>query len=292
MAIITRVEELNDISSNYKQIFQNKFTNSIDKHKVVAAKDDGDITDRDIEIVKFLFSCRFATLEQICTYLRLTGNLNDQTSENSIKIRLDKLVQLYKILNKFMLSTYEEERIDNDALQIYCLDLGGLFLLHNFTNEPLEDIRNWRPKTANLHTPESVAKDIFVADIFLKLLDTFGSDLKNFEAYKKMSFEKTLITITFDFCIERDGVRKYFIGQLAREDEMLSRFAKEADNIEKIVSTNAWKKYYPDSPQEPVVLFFTSDDYTAQEIGISVSERQIKKYRITTFILVMRTLKI
>ena len=283
MSVIMTVEELQNVPSTYKQTFQNKFTNSIDKNKVVNAKYEGDITDRDVEIVKFLFSCRFATLEQICKYLELMGYLGEQTSENSIKVRLDKLIQLYKVLNKFMLSSTEEDRIDSEALQIYCLDLGGAFLLHNFTDEPLEDIRSWRPRVANLHTPEAVSKDIFVTDMFLKLLDTFGTDLKNFEAYKKMTFDKTLMTVTFDFCIEQDGVRKYFIGQVAKESELLSRFAKEADSIEKIVSTNAWKKYYPDSAQEPVVLFFTSDDYCAQDIGVSVSERQIKRYRISTF---------
>ena len=283
MGTIMTVDELQNVPSTYKQTFQNKFTNTIDKSKVVSAKYEGDITDRDIEIVKFLFSCRFATVEQMYTYLKLTGNLGEQTSENSIKVRLDKLVQLYRVLNKFMLSSIEEDRVDSEALQIYCLDLGGAFLLHNFTNEPLEDIRSWRPRVANLHTPEAIAKDIFVTDMFLKLLDTFGSDLKNFEAFKKMNYEKTPMTLTFDFCIEKDGVRKYFMCQVAREEEMLSRFAKEADSIEKIVSTNAWKKYYPDSPQEPVVLFFTTDDYTAQEIGISISERQIKRYRISTF---------
>ena len=283
MAVIKTVEELKNVPSTYKQTFQNKFTNSVDKNKVVNAKYDGDITDRDIAIVKFLFSCRFATLEQIYKYLALTGHLGGQTSENSIKVRLDKLVQLYRVLNKFMLGPYEEDRIDSDSLQIYCLDLGGAFLLHNFTNEPLEDIRSWRPRTANLHTPEAVAKDIFVTDMFLKLLSTFGKDLVNFEAYKKMAYDKTLMTVTFDFCIEHDGVRKYFIGQVAREEELISRFAKETDNIERVVSTNTWKKYYPDAAQEPVVLFFTNDDSCAQYIGESVSERQIKRYRISTF---------
>lgn len=283
MGTIMTVEELQKVPSTYKQTFQNKFTNSIDKSKVVNAKYEGDITDRDIEIVKFLFSCRFATAEQIYKYLELTGNLNEQTSENSIKVRLDKLVQLYRVLNKFMLSSTEEDRVDSEALQIYCLDLGGAFLLHNFTNEPLEDIRSWRPRIANLHTPEAVAKDIFVTSMFIKLLDTFGSDLKNFEAYKRMSYDKTLMTVTFDFCIDRDGVRKYFIGQVATEEEMLSRFGKEADSIEKLVSTNTWRKYYPDSDNPPVVLYFTSDDYCAQDIGIALSERQIDRYRISTF---------
>jgi hypothetical protein len=285
MGTIKTVEELQNVPSTYKQTFQNKFTNSIDKSKVVNAKADGDITDRDVAIVKFLFSSRYATAAQIYTYLRLTNNLgdNENVSENSIKVRLDKLVSLYKVLNKFMLSSVEEDRIDSDALHIYCMDLGGLYLLHNFTNEPLVEIMSWRPRVANLHTADTVAKDIFVTDMFLKLIDTFGGDLKNFEAFKKMSYEKTPVSASFDFCIERDGVRKYYICQIAKEEEMLSRFAKEADGLEKIVSTNAWKKYYPDSAQEPTILFFTTDDYTAQEIGVSISERQIKRYRITTF---------
>ena len=86
MGTIMSVEELQNVSSTYKQTFQNKFTNSIDKSKVVNAKYEGDITDRDIEIVKFLFSCRFATSKQIYRYLELTGNLGEQTSENSIKV--------------------------------------------------------------------------------------------------------------------------------------------------------------------------------------------------------------
>lgn len=283
MGTIMTVEELQNVPSTYKQTFQNKFTNSIDKNKVVTAKDEGDLTDRDIEIVKFLFSCKYATVSQIYRYLELRNLLGEQTSENSIKVRLDKLVQLYRVLNKFMLSSVEEDRIDSDALHIYCLDLGGALLLHNYTNEPLEAIRGWRPRTANIHTPEAIVKDIFVTDVFLKLIDNFGTDLKNFEAYKKMTYEKNLMTATFDFCIEDGGVRKYFIGQVAREEEMLSRFAKEADSLEKIVSTNAWKKYYPDSQQEPVILFFTTDDRTAHEIGTAISERQIKRYRISTF---------
>lgn len=110
MGTIMTVDELQNVPSTYKQTFQNKFTNTIDKGKVVSAKYDGDITDRDIEIVKFLFSCRFATVEQIYRYLELTGNLGEQTSVNSIKVRLDKLVQLYRVLNKFMLSSIEEDR--------------------------------------------------------------------------------------------------------------------------------------------------------------------------------------
>lgn len=283
MKVITTIDELNSVSSTYKQTFQNKFTNSIDKNKVVNAKYDGDITDRDIEIIKFLFSCRFATLEQIYKYLELTDNLGGQTSENSIKVRLDKLVQLYRVLNKFMLSPIEEERIDSESLQFYCLDLGGAFLLHNFTNEPLEEIRSWRPRTANLHTPEAVAKDVFVTSMYLKLLETFGSEFINFEAYKKMAYDKTLMTVTFDFCIERDGLKKYFIGQVFREEDMISRLGKDADNIEKLVATNTWKKYYIETQQPPVVLFFVPDDYLAQELALSVSERQIQKYRISTF---------
>lgn len=55
------------IPAGYKQTFQNKFTSSISKNEVIKMKNEGKLTDRDLEIAKFLFKFRFATVEQIYT---------------------------------------------------------------------------------------------------------------------------------------------------------------------------------------------------------------------------------
>lgn len=282
MSYIKDYEELIDMPDFYKQVFQNKFTTNIDKDKINSEKYDGNITDRDIEIVKFIFKCRFATAHQVYEYLRAANLIDENASESSIKIRMDKLISLYRVLNKFMLSSYESEKLEPDALEFYCLDLGGKFLLGNYSNETLEDIRSWRPRTANMKTPHAIFKDLYVADFYIKLVDIFGKKLAFFNAYKKVMCEKDPMTFTFDFGVDNDGEVKYFIGHVVREAELISKFGEQADKIENLVSGFGWKKYYPETETVPMIFFVADDDYTAQEIAKSVSMRQISRYRLTT----------
>lgn len=282
MSYIRYFEELIDMPDSYKQVFQNKFTNNIDKDKIVSEKYDGNITERDIEIVKFLFTCRFATAHQVYEYLKTINAIDENASENSIKIRMDKLISLYRVLNKFMLSSYEASSIEADALEIYCLDLGGKFLLTNFSNATLEDVRSWRPRTANLKMPHAIFKDLQIANFYIKLTDIFGKKLSFFNAYKKVMCEKEPLTLSFDFGIDNDGEIKYFIGHIVRETELISKFGEQADKIEALVGGYGWRKYYPETETVPMIFFIADDDYTAQEIAKSVSLRQITRYRLTT----------
>lgn len=281
MDTIKHKNELKDMPATYHQVFQNTFTNSIDKTKVVTAKYNNIIEDIDVVIAQFLFRFRFATIEQIYKYLDLKGYTTNEDTEESIKVRLDKLVKTYKVLNKFVLSPFDFASFVND-LEFYCLDLGGAFLLHNFTDETLESIRSWRPKNANLHTPQAVYRDFKIVEFYLKLLDIFGETLISFEPYKRMTYDKNQVTITFDFCVEKDSMHTYFIGEIMSEEDLIQRFGKSADAIEQIVSTNAWRKYYLDIDVPPVILYITDDDDSALEIARSLALRQINKFRITT----------
>ena len=283
MDSIKTLEELREVPTTYKQVFMNTFTNSVDKTKTISAKYNDAITDRDIDIAEFLFQFRYATISQIYKYLELKNNLGEDTTEASLKIRLDKLVKIYRVLNKFVLSPYDCSGFENGELEFYCLDLGGQFLLYNFTNQSETNIINWRPKNANIHTPETVYRDIRIVDFYLKLLDVFGQDLVYFQPYKHMSYDKKQTIITFDFCIDKDqyGDYKYFIGQLYTDVDMITKFSESADALEQIVSTNVWRKYY-NSDKPPVIFFFVDDDESAIDLAKSVSLRKIERYRITT----------
>ena len=115
MSYIKFYEELIDMPDSYRQVFQNKFTTNIDKYKIISEKYEGNITDRDVEIVKFIFKSRFATAHQVYEYLKAAKIIDETASENSIKIRMDKLISLYRVLNKFMLSSFESESLESDA---------------------------------------------------------------------------------------------------------------------------------------------------------------------------------
>ena len=98
-----------EIQDGLKQTFQYQSTASVSRHVIARMKEEDTLKDGDLEISKFLFRFRFATLEQIYKYLKIKGFITRtetpegeirETSINSIKARLDKLVS-YKVLNKF-----------------------------------------------------------------------------------------------------------------------------------------------------------------------------------------------
>ena len=282
METLRNANELKDIPSTYRQIFQNTFTNSIDKSKIVTAKYNGALTDQDVAVSEFLFHFRFSTLEQIYKYLELKNLLDVDDTIELLKVRLDKLVKMYKVLNKFILAPYDNMPYLTDSLDFYCLDLGGLFLLYNPTDIPDADLLNWRPKNANIHTAKAVYRDIRIVDFYLRLLDIFGDTLVGFEPYKRMTYDKVQTIVSFDFCVRRDDESKYFIGEIITDEEIISRFAKSADSMEQIVSTNAWRKYYLDVDKPPVILYFVDDDDSALEIAQGLALRKIERFRITT----------
>lgn len=285
---ITNTPDLRPIPNGYKQTFQNRFTSSVAKNEVIKMKNDGVLTDRDLEITKFLFKFRFATLEQIYAYLKNISMLTQkpvsddeepvETAITSIKSRLDKLVK-NRILNKFMLGRVEETNILPDALVIYCLDLGGKYLLTNYSNE---DTSDWFV-TANYKASNLISKDVFTTQFYLRLMATCGDRIKYFEPNPLRKCDKSNIIPSFEFCIEYTGKPRYFICEVVREFDIPMYFTKKIEKLERLVETNAWKKYCYDSDTPPVIFLFAENDLSANDIGRMVANSTvIDRYRLST----------
>lgn len=277
------------IPQGYKQIFQNKFTNSISKNEIIKMKDEDILTNRDLEIALFLFDIRFATLEQIYEYLRLRGILTQkkpneteeevkETSINSIKARLDKLV-VNRILNKFMLSIAELDKIQPDAMQIYCLDLGGKYLLSHYSSK---DVTDWFTST-NLKASALISRDIATTQLYLRLLATSGDKLRYFVTSPLRKCDKTNILPTCEFCLIHNGIPNYYIVEVVREFDITLDFPQKIEKIERLVETNAWKKYYIGTNNPPVLFLLTESDMLALDAGrITTASTSIERFRITT----------
>ena len=280
---------LNPIPYGYKQVFQNKFTNSISKNEIVKMKDENILTDRDLEIALFLFEVRFATLNQIYEYLKLKGILTQkradesdeevkETSINSIKARLDKLV-VNRVLNKFMLCMIEDERVQPDALQIYCLDLGGKYLLSHYSSK---DVTDWFIST-NYKASALISKDIATTQFYLRLLSSSKEKLRYFTTAPQRKCDKTNILPTFEFCLMHNGLPNYFIVEVVREDDIFTDFPKKIEKLERLIQTNAWKKYYLGNNNPPILLLIAENDILALDVcRITTSSTEINRYRVTT----------
>lgn len=259
------------IPPDLKQTFQNKFTLNISKNEIIKMKNNNIITERDIKIAKFLFQFKFATADQINRYL------NEGTSGVNIKNRLDKLVK-YRVLNKFMLGEYVDEAVAPDALEIYCLDLGGKYVLSHYSNE---DTSDWYT-TVNMVSSEIVSKNLLVAEFYIQLMRTCPHKIAHFKPEPELRVGKKNVFPSFEMSMKINHQVKYFIGEVVREYDFPIHFREKALKLESLLTTNAWKKYYYDSISEPILFVFADSDYTALQAGKLLSATEIKNFRLST----------
>lgn len=260
------------VPADLKQTFENKFTLNIGKNEIIKMKVNNVITDRDVKIAKFLFQFKFATAEQI---YKLLG---EESSKVNLKNRLDKLVK-YRVLNKFMLSDFEEEKIAPDAFEIYCLDLGGRYLLANYSNE---DTADWY-STINMKTSEIISKNLLITEFFIRVMQTCPEKIAHFKPEPELRVGKKNVTPSFEMCMKVNGQTKYFIGEVVREYDFPVYLREKSVKLESLITTNAWKKYYYDSDSEPILFVFADSDLTALESGKLLAETtEIKNFRLST----------
>lgn len=275
---IKKTNDYRMIPEGLKQVFQNDFTNNISKNELIKMRNEERITDRDLEIIKFLFKFKFATLKQIISYLQC---LNIQVTEMVLRARLEKLIQ-YRVLNRFMFSDEKGSHIhiQSDALVIYCLDIGGKFILTNYSSE---DTYGWSINE-NMRTSENISKNLMTVEFYLKILCICPNKLVYFNINPELSLARMVVSPSFEMCIKVNGEKKYFLGEFARDYDLNLNFRQKSIKFENILMTNAWKKYYFDTEKPPVLFIFADSDYSALKLGeITSSMTRIENYRLTTF---------
>lgn len=269
---IPKQEGVVKIDADLKQTFANKFTLNIGKTEIIKMKNNNVLTERDVKIAKFLFQFRFATVEQIHSFL------GEKSTIENLRGRLEKLTH-YRILNKFMLGAYEYDNIQPEAFEIYCLDLGGRYLLANYSNE---DTTDWY-SAVNMVGSEIVSKRLFITQFYIRLRETLGSRLVHFRAEPEFRSGKKTIIPSFDFSIQEGLLTRNYIGEVVREFDFPVNFREKAAKLEQLLTTNAWKKYYYDLDEVPVLFVFGEDDYNALDAAKMITHTtEIERVRFST----------
>lgn len=260
-----------------KQFFKNDFNLSVSNNEIVKMYQNQIITTQDMIIVEFIFTSLFATANQIKSFLERKGEF---CSNEEIVARLDKLVQ-YCIFNKFILSDGEghnKDEFPKDALQTYCLDLGGIYLIQSFT---MRDGFDWMTGF-NLKCSGIVLRTLFLNDFRLKILDTIPENLNYFRSQPRFTHGKTLILPSADLAIKNGESTRYLICDVFTEHDALNRYQEQAIKMELLLGTNAYKKYYPTDTAPPLIVI-TDNDYTALELAKRINETSIgSRTRYTT----------
>lgn len=270
---------LSEIEPGWKQVFEAPFTLSVGQKEIIKMKNSEVITDRDLEITKFLFKFRFATLEQVLQFLNYYEPEDAKTSLSALKNRLDKLVQ-YRVLNRFMLAADTTlEKIAPDAMQIFCMDLGGRYLLAHYSNE---DTTDWYT-TVNMKSSENVARNLTITTFYLSLLNSSGANIEYFNVEPEMRVGKKVVIPSFEISYDISGNKSYFLGEVVKDYDFPVQFREKAQKLDSFFETEAWKKYCLNAIEPPVLFVVADTDALAGEVAKLIYETtEIRRYRMST----------
>lgn len=268
------------------QSFTNKPTTLVDEKNLIKLRSDKHISDSDMEVVKFLFHHRFATVKILLQYLT---KLKFSKTEEELKQDLSRLTK-HRVVNSFALiesAAFKNgirPEIPYDALLVYCLDIGGRVLIGHFHNA---DTTGWYT-TENMRSAEKVGKDLVRNQFLIQLINDcnfFENDKNYFKSDPVYSINKTRVVPSFEMRISVKDDMKYYVGDIVRREDF-PEYRDHLFKLDSVMSTNAWKKYFYDIEKYPTILFICEDDAHALEvakmIASSTSFNPSTDFRITT----------
>ena len=260
-----------------RQIFRNRWLTNIVTDEVVKMRHSGAITETDLAVIKFVFKYTFITAEMV------RDMYYPDASVEAIEAKMESLVK-GRFLNKFYLSNEERDDFPDDAFPIYCMDYAGKALLNNYGD--VEDsfaIEKWTSASV-LMSSARISSKLISANFYAKLVKNCKENLVYLKVSPTYRKQKNPITPAFEFCLNSNGGKKYFIGLTAREVSLIPHFRDMASKIEDFICSNLWAKIFHDGGNShPVVIVIADNDLVALEAAkIISSATSIKAIRYTT----------
>lgn len=264
------------IPDDMRQVFHHEFTKTVYKNEIIRMKTEGAITEEDLEVAKMLFKYRFATLQQ------LAEGCNTEKKLSAFYSRLETLMT-NRIINKFGLEFTPDidSRVHEDGLQVYCLDIGGQYLLTHFWQD--DTLLDWY-YIINVGTSELVSRALMITEIGLAFQKTNPAGLRYFKPNPELRIGNKTLVPAFEVCFEKGPETTYFLGEIARSQDIRTSFRDRMHKWNLLLKTNGWKKYYNTmSQKEPVLLVLTGDDESALMAGQVLTDAgEIDLFRLCT----------
>lgn len=246
---IKNTRELKE-ATNVRQVFFHRIN-----HKTYGSDaemfdlvENGEITQADIDIIKFLYEVRMATEEQI---LRRFPSL-DPVLFKSKFYRYNRI----HLTNMFVLTDEDENVIERGALKIYTIDYSAVPLLSHYTDD--RDLQNWNAR-ALITNIENIRRILLATDFRIVLETRLEIQPVVYDSYRlyifgrlklipqaqmffdttKKADEKPVYTPYVVLCFTKDD---FEFGDHTRVNEQIGRY-------ELWFSRMAWKKSFKYAPQ-------------------------------------------
>lgn len=202
---IKQFKDMDEPNSYFRQVFryQLRAKQYGSKRVIMDMYENGDITDNDIKMFKFLYEVKIATKNQILRrFSWMKEELFEKLTENWINQRF---------MNVFVLSNdQDEDPFQSDALKFYTIDFCTVTLLKFFVSD--NDLINWNPRS--LLMPWHLIKK--------RLLSTeFRIAMETKLARQPITYENNLMFIFGRFRLVLDA--QIFMNVAKEDDNVLAK---------------------------------------------------------------------
>ena len=257
-------------NTDYGQVFTNKPTLLVEEKNIIKLRNERQISDSDMKIVKFLFQHRFGTLEILYRFLRDNKKTVEEFKKDLSRLTRHRIINSFALVDNREVGAGVKIDIPIDALLIYCLDIGGRILMEHFHNA---DTTAWYT-TENMRGPEKIGKDLIANAFYVRLLMdcNFDSNPNNYyQTNPSFSLGKMKVIPSFEMRIMVGDTPKYYLGEIVRRYECPVEFRDHFSKLDSVLTTNAWKKHFYDLEKIPTLLFVCEDDSHALEVARQVA---------------------
>lgn len=255
-------EEGRNLSFNYsfKQTFYRdpKRSRGMPEYIIVSEFMKGDDTHRQVglEILTYLRQFCFATRDMLGTMLASKG------LDVSI---LDEILDLYLekyLINFFTISAYNMGEVPEDAMKIYCLDSGAIYILTHFSTT---DSISWL-SSDNIRSVELVTKYLATGLFASTLVQNKGKAVSAFIPVFDASIGKRMIRFSAAFTVMNGYTPLNYVLETVRGFDLPGPWMKKCgEQISVFSNGKHWQKYFD---QEPGYVLLCENEVVAKDAAV------------------------
>lgn len=217
---------------------------------------DPNVREIGLEIMLYLKQFGFATKDMLITMLN-AKNLDVSVLDSL----LDSYVEKY-ILNYFILAKVAMNPIPEDAMKIYCIDTGAIYILTHFSSS---DTVSWL-SSDNLRSATLVSKYLLTGQFASILSQNKGSALASFSPLFDVSISRRMIRFSAQFTIMNGFTPLNYLMETVRAFDLPAPWMKKCgEQIAPFSRERYWQKCFD---LEPTYVLLCEDQETATTAGI------------------------
>jgi len=261
---------------NYYQQFLKDNFSTVAKTPIMALVNNGTVDNEDIQIIEYIYTARFSTIDQIERFCDSRGI--EETRSRITNLLGVGMINAFFIMGSGKPGNYIAK--PSDAKLFYCLKQGGKYILDEYSDRLFIQ---WEAGD-NLTSIKNIESQIMLNETYLDMI-TSKVQMISFEPKPVFSLREEFLRCNAYYgFVDANGINEYMIFDTIRKEDNIDNIRKKIRMWEGLLCTRVWMRYFNDTKKIPMLVFITDNDDLAFTLAQNiVTGSKLNIFLITTF---------